>query len=50
MARAGAILMNLSWDDKVGFLGKRVHGHYRGPGVIASEVDLNLTSAVDSGA
>ncbi len=48
MANKGAVIFNFSWDDKLYFLDPIKGGFYRGPGALASVVDLNLTNAPDS--
>lgn len=48
MAKAGALILNFSWDDKLGFKGKKLGGRWKGPAEIASAVDLNLTNAPSS--
>ena len=48
MAKAGAVIFNFWWDDKLGFKGIKVGGRWSGPAAIASAVDLNLTNAPDS--
>lgn len=48
MANSGSVIFNFSWDDKLYFLESAGDGLYRGPGALASVVDLNLTNAPDS--
>lgn len=48
MGKAGVVIFNFCWDDKVNFPGKIVGGRYTSPAAIASAVDLNLTNAPDS--
>lgn len=48
MSKAGAIIFNFWWDDKLGFRGEKIGGRWSGPAAIASSVDLNLTNAPDS--
>lgn len=44
----GIPLINYSWDDTVGFYGKKITGVWSGPAALASTVDLNLTSSKKS--
>jgi spore maturation protein CgeB len=44
MGRAGAVLFNFCYDDKLCFPGENVDGHWMSPAELASVVDLNLTS------
>jgi len=48
IGKAGAVIFNFCWDDKLHFLGPKVGGRYYGPAAIASAVDLNLTNAPNS--
>lgn len=48
MARAGATVLNFSWDDKLHYRGRDADGWPEGPAALAAEVDLNLTNAPDS--
>ena len=48
MRKAGVVILNFCWDDKVNFPGKIVGGRYTSPAAIAGAVDLNLTNAPDS--
>jgi hypothetical protein len=48
MANSGAVIFNFSWDDKLHFAEPLKNGLSRGPGVLASSIDLNLTNAPDS--
>jgi spore maturation protein CgeB len=48
MARAGAVIFNFCWDDKLWFPGFMLGGRLNGPAAIAHAVDLNLTNAPDS--
>jgi spore maturation protein CgeB len=48
MGKAGAVILNFSWDDKLGFRGKMLGGRWTGPAALASVVDLNLTNAPES--
>ena len=48
MARAGAVIFNFCWDDKLMFPGARVGGRYHTTAALAPVVDLNLTNAPSS--
>lgn len=48
MADAGAVILNVCWDDKLHFPGPLVGGRHASPASIASAVDLNLTSTPSS--
>ena len=48
MGEAGAVILNFNWDDKLGFCGNMLGGHWTGPIALANVVDLNLTNAPDS--
>ncbi len=48
MGKAGAVVFNFCWDDKVNFPGKLIGGRYTSPAAIAYAIDLNLTNASDS--
>lgn len=48
MGKAGAVIFNFCWDDKLSFRGKKVDDRWSGPAALASEVDINLTNAPDS--
>jgi len=48
MGEAGAVILNFSWDDKLGFRDKMYGGRWAGPAALAAAVDLNLTNAPES--
>lgn len=48
MAKAGTVIFNFSWDDKLNFPGRRLGGRYTSTAAIASAVDLNLTNTPES--
>ena len=48
MANSGAVIFNFCWDDKLQFAEPLKSGLSRGPGALASSIDLNLTNAPDS--
>ena len=48
MGKAGAVIFNFSWDDKLGFNGRMLGGRWTGPAALAQAVDLNLTNAPES--
>lgn len=48
LSKAGAVIFNFCWDDKLYFKGKMLGGRWTGPAALASMVDLNLTNAPDS--
>ena len=48
MTKAGAVVLNFCWDDKLNFPGPIVGGRYISPAAIAHAVDLNLTNSPDS--
>lgn len=48
MGKAGAVVLNFCWDDKLHFRGIMMGGRHLGPCDLAKEVDLNLTCAPDS--
>lgn len=48
IARAGAVVFNFSWDDRLNFPGATLGGRHTSPAEIAGAVDLNLTNAPDS--
>jgi len=48
MAKAGAAVFNLCFDDKLYFPGRKLGGRFTSPAAIASAVDLNLTNAPES--
>lgn len=48
MARDGAVVFNMCWDDKLSWPGAVMGGRFMSPAGIASAVDLNLTNAPDS--
>ncbi|MFC1578165.1 glycosyltransferase [Thermodesulfobacteriota bacterium] len=48
MGKAGAVILNFSWDDKLGFRDRMYGGRWSGPAALAAVVDLNLTNAPES--
>jgi len=48
MGKAGAVVFNFCWDDKLDFPGSKKGNRYTSPAAIADAVDLNLTNAPDS--
>jgi hypothetical protein len=48
MGKAGAVVFNFCWDDKLNFPGSKKGNRYTSPAAIADAVDLNLTNAPDS--
>jgi hypothetical protein len=48
LGRAGAVVFNMCWDDKLGFPGRMLGGRHEGTAAIAHAVDLNLTNAPES--
>ena len=48
MGKTGAVIINLNWDDKLWFCGKRHGGRWSGPAALTQVVDLNLTNAPES--
>lgn len=48
MGKAGTVIINFSWDDKLHFRGRICGGRWTGPAALASVVDLNLTNSTDS--
>lgn len=46
--RAGVVVYNFCWDDKLNWPGKSLNGRYHSTAGIASAVDLNLTNAPSS--
>ena len=48
IGKAGATILNFSWDDKLGFRDRKYGGRWSGPAALAEAVDLNLTNSPES--